>query len=112
MKKMFFLMAVVLGTAVVVRRLVPAERRTQLRESLAQMPMTMMERCMEIMPEMMERCMEIMPEDSPPKVMMSAMRRFEEQNDELLGLIREHNKLMKKQTDILQAAASAGESQA
>ncbi len=100
MKKLFFLMAVVLGTAVVVRRLVPAERRTQLRESLAQMPMTMM-----------ERCMEIMPEDSPPKVMMSAMRRFEEQNDELLGLIREHNKLMKKQTDILQAAASAGESQ-
>ena len=100
MKKLFFLMAVVLGTAVVVRRLVPSERRTQLRESLAQMPMTMM-----------ERCMEIMPEDSPPKVMMSAMRRFEEQNDELLGLIREHNKLMKKQTDILQAAASAGESQ-
>ena len=100
MKKLFFLTAVVLGTAVVVRRLVPSERRTELRESLAQMPMTMM-----------ERCMEIMPEDSPPKVMMSAMRRFEEQNDELVGLIREQNKLLKKQTDILQAAASAGESQ-
>ena len=100
MKKLLFLMAVVLGTAVVVRRLVPPERRTQLRESLAHMPMTMM-----------ERCMEIMPEDSPPKVMMSAMRRFEEQNDELVGLIREQNKLLKKQTDILQAAASAGESQ-
>ncbi len=100
MKKLLFLMAVVLGTAVFVRRLVPSERRTELRESLAQMPMTMM-----------ERCMEIMPEDSPPKVMMSAMRRFEEQNDELVGLIREQNKLLKKQTDILQAAASAGESQ-
>ncbi len=100
MKKLLFLMAVVLGTVVVVRRLVPSERRTELRESLAQMPMTMM-----------ERCMEIMPEDSPPKVMMSAMRRFEEQNDELVGLIREQNKLLKKQTDILQAAASAGESQ-
>ncbi len=100
MKKLFFLMAFVLGTAVVVRRLVPSERRTQLRESLAQMPMTMI-----------ERCMEIMPEDSPPKVMMSAMRRFEEQNDELVGLIREQNKFLKKQTDILQAAASAGESQ-
>ncbi len=100
MKKLLFLMAVVLGTAVFVRRLVRSERRTELRESLAQMPMTMM-----------ERCMEIMPEDSPPKVMMSAMRRFEEQNDELVGLIREQNKLLKKQTDILQAAASAGESQ-
>ena len=100
MKKLFFLIAVVLGTAVVVRRLVPSERRTQLRESLAQMPITMM-----------ERCMEMMPEDSPPKVMVSSMRRFEEQMDELVGLIRQQNKFLKKQTDILQAAASAGESQ-
>ncbi len=43
--------------------------------------------------------------------MMSAMRRFEEQNDELVAMLREQNKLLKKQTDILQAAASAGESQ-
>ena len=100
MMKLLFLMAIVLGSAVAVRRLVPAERRTELRESLAKMPMTMM-----------ERGMEIMPEDSPPKVMMSAMRRFEEQNDELVGLIREQNKLLRKQTDILQAAASAGEPQ-
>ncbi len=100
MMKLLFLMAIVLGSAVAVRRLVPSERRAELRESLAQMPMTMM-----------ERGMEIMPEDSPPKVMMSAMRRFEEQNDELVGLIREQNKLLKKQTEILQAAASASESQ-
>ena len=89
MKKLLFLMAVVLSTAVVVRRLVPSERRTQLRESLTQMPMTMM-----------ERRMESMPEDSPPKVLMSTMRRFEEQN-----------KLLRKQNNILQEATSAGESQ-
>ncbi len=99
MKELLFVTAIALGTVVAVRRLVPAERRTQLRESLAQMPATMM-----------ERCMESMPEDSPPKVMMSAMRRFEEQNDELLRLTREQNKLLKKQTEILEAA-SAGESQ-
>ena len=98
MKKLLFLIAITLGTAAAVRRLLPSERRTQLRESLAQMPATMM-----------ERCMESMPEDSPPKVMMSAMRRFEEQNDELLALLREQNKLLRKQTDILEAA-SAGES--
>ena len=98
MKELLFVTAVALGTVVAVRRLVPAERRTQLRESLAQMPATMM-----------ERCMESMPEDSPPKVMMSSMRRFEEQNDELLALSREQNKLLRKQNDILQAAA-AGES--
>ncbi|MEE8346007.1 MAG: hypothetical protein V3S20_01540, partial [Dehalococcoidia bacterium] len=98
--KILFLIAIVLGAAAAVRRLLPAERRTQLLESLAEMPATMM-----------ERCMESMPEDSPPKVMVSSMRRFEEQNDELVGLIREQNKLLKKQTDILQAAASAGESQ-
>jgi hypothetical protein len=98
--KILFLIAVVLGTAAAVRRLLPAERRTQVLESLAEMPGTMM-----------ERCMESMPEDSPPKVMVSTMRRFEEQNDELVGLVREQNKLLKKQTDILQAAASAGESQ-
>jgi len=97
MKELLFVAAIALGTVVAVRRLVPAERRTRLRESLVGMPATMM-----------ERCMESMPEDSPPKVMTSAMRRFEEQNDELLALVREQNKLMRKQTDILEAA-SAGE---
>lgn len=98
MKKLLLLTAVAAGTAVAIRRLVPAERRSELRESLAQMPATMM-----------ERCMESMPEDSPPKVMVSSMRRFEEQNDELAALLREQNKLLKKQNDILQAAASAAE---
>lgn len=37
------------------------------------------------------------------------VRPFDEQKDELLALLREQNKLLRKQTDILQAA-SAGES--
>lgn len=98
--KLLFLMAIVLGSAVAVRRLVPAERRAQFRESLIQMPATMM-----------ERCMEALPEDSPPRVMTSGIRRMQEQNDELVVLLREQNKLLRKQTEILQAAASAGESQ-
>ncbi len=99
MKELLFVTAIALGTVVAVRRLVPPERRTQLRETFAAMPATML-----------ERCMESMPEDSPPKVMVSAMRRFEEQNDELLRLMRDQNKLLRKQTEILEAV-SAGDSQ-
>jgi len=56
---------------------------------------------------MMEHCMDMMPEDSPPKVMMSTMRRLEEQNTELARLLRAQNKLMRKQNDLLKAAAPA-----
>ncbi len=100
MKKLLFLTATAFGTAVLVRRLVPAERRAQLREDLVQMPATMM-----------EKCMDAMPEDSPPKVMTSGIRRMQEQNDELVALFREQNKLMRKQNDLLQAVVSAAESQ-
>ncbi len=100
MKKLLFLTATAFGTAVLVRRLVPAERRAQLREDLAQMPATVM-----------EKCMEAMPEDSPPKVMTSGILRMQEQNDELVALFREQNKLLRKQNDLLQAVVSAAESQ-
>ena len=93
MTKLLFLAAIVLGSVVAVRRLLPAERRTQLREALAQMPAAMM-----------ERGMEAMPEDSPPKVMMSAMRRFEEQNEELAALLREQNELLRKTLKPTEAA--------
>ncbi len=55
--------------------------------------------------------MDAMPDDSPPKVMVSAMRRFEDQNDELVSLLREQNKLLRKQNAILEEAASAAESE-
>ena len=100
MKKLLFLTATAVGTAVLVRRFVPAERRVQLREDLVRMPATVM-----------EKCMEAMPEDSPPRVMTSGILRMQEQNDELVSLFREQNKLMRKQNDLLQAVVSAAESQ-
>lgn len=73
MKKLF-LVALLLVSVSAVRSLLKEERR----ERLARLPATMM-----------EKCMEMMPEDSPPVVMMSGLRRIQEQNDELLALLRE-----------------------
>jgi hypothetical protein len=92
MKKSLLLMTVLLGSAAALRQLVPAERRARLLESLFQMPMSMM-----------EQCMESLPEDSPPKTMMSGLRRIEEQNEELLALSREQEELLRKQYDLLSA---------
>ena len=100
MKKLFLMVAVVVGIAAVVRRLVPAERRAEFQESLAQAPGAMM-----------EHCMDMMPEDSPPKVMVSSFRRFEEQNDELVRLLRSQNRLLKKQNTILEAAVAGDSSE-
>ena len=73
MKKLF-IVAFLLVSVSAVRSLLKEERR----ERLARLPATMM-----------EKCMEMMPEDSPPVVMMSSLRRIQEQNDELLALLRE-----------------------
>ncbi len=73
MKKLFVL-AVLLILVNAIRSQLTEERR----ERLAKLPATMM-----------ERGMEMMPEDSPPVVMMSGLRRIQEQNDELLVILRE-----------------------
>ncbi len=99
MRKLLLMVAIGAGTVALLRRVLPAEQRAQLQESLSSVPGAMM-----------EHCMEMMPEDSPPKVMVSSMRRFEEQNDEIATLLRAQNKLLKKQNDMLKAAAD-GESQ-
>lgn len=96
MKKFPLLMLAAIGAAIAVRRLLPSERRAELRERLAEMPATMM-----------ERCMESMPEDSPPKVMVSGIRRIEEQNDELISALREQNELLRKQNELLSAREPA-----
>lgn len=94
MKKLLLMIAIGIGIAALVRRVLPAEQRGRLQESLSSVPGAMM-----------NHCMDMMPEDSPPKVMMSTMRRLEEQNDELARLLRRQNKLLRKQTDILKAEA-------
>ncbi len=96
MRKLLFMVAIGIGTVALVRRVLPAEQRARCQENLSTVPGAMM-----------EHCMDMMPEDSPPKVMMSTMRRLEEQNGELARLLRAQNRLMRKQNDILKAAAPA-----
>ncbi len=96
MRKLLFMVAIGIGIVALLRRVLPAEQRASLQENLSKAPGAMM-----------EHCMEMMPEDSPPKVMMSTMRRIEEQNDKLARLLRVQNKLLRKQNDILQAEAPA-----
>ncbi len=85
MKKLLVLMAIMLGGPYPVRSLLADERR----ERLAQLPATLI-----------ERCMEMMPEDSPPMVMMSSLRRLQEQNEELLVLQREQNELLRERLGV------------
>ena len=84
MKKLLFRLAILVGIVYAVRTLLEDEGR---RERLSHLPATAM-----------ERGMEMMPEDSPPKVMMSGLRRLQEQSDQLLALLREQNELLRERT--------------
>ncbi len=83
MKKLLFLMIVVVGS-VAALQLFPGERRARLKERWREIE-----------------------EQMPPVVLRSSMRRAEEQNK----LLRKQNRLLRKQNKILQAAPSAVESQ-
>jgi hypothetical protein len=48
------------------------------------------------MGEHMEQMMAGLPEGSPPKLVMSVLPKLEEQNDQIITLLREQNKLLKK----------------
>ncbi|MCH8161871.1 MAG: hypothetical protein IIB88_08240 [Chloroflexi bacterium] len=87
MRKLLLMMVIGIGIVAVLRRVLPAEQRARLQENLSSVSGTVM-----------ERGMEMMPEASPPKVMMSTMRRIEEQNDEIARLVRAQNKLLRKRT--------------
>lgn len=99
MRKLLFIVVVAIGIVALLRRALPAEQRVRWQENISGVPGAMM-----------ERGMEMIPEDSPPRVMMSTMRRIEEQNDKLATLIRTQNKLLRKQNDLLKAAAPAAAS--
>ena len=99
MRKLLFMVVVAIGIVALLRRALPAEQRVRWQENISGVPGAMM-----------ERGMEMIPEDSPPRVMMSMMRRIEEQNDKLATLIRTQNKLLRKQNDLLKAAAPAAPS--
>lgn len=76
MKRTFFLVAVLIGAALAARSLLQGRR-------LAQIPATMM-----------EHCLQAMPEDAPPKAAMSSLRHVQEQNEQVLALLREQKELL------------------
>ena len=85
MKRLTFLIGVATGLTLG-SGLIPPDRRALMRETLAQMPRTMM-----------ERCLECMPEDSPPKAMMSGLLRIQAQNDDIITLLTEQNDILRQQ---------------
>ena len=92
MKKLLLLVAILLGGAYAIRGLLADERR----ERLVRLPATLM-----------ERCMAMMPEDSPPMVMMSGLRRLQEQNEELIALQREQNELLRERLRVQETPSQA-----
>ncbi len=93
MRRVLLLTAIVFGGVFVVRRLLTAERR----EGLSRLPATVI-----------ERCMEHMPENSPPKVMTSGIRRMQEQNEEIHALLREQTALLRERLPAESAPSRAG----
>lgn len=48
--------------------------------------------------KMMKRIMDAMPEDSPPKLVTSILPRLQEQNDEILVMLKEQNELLRRKS--------------
>ena len=80
-----------IASAMAVRRVLPAERRAKIRERVFRAPRAMMG-------WMMER----MPGDAPPKVVMSGMQ---EQNEQLLALLREQNDLLRERLPLQESSS-------
>jgi len=47
--------------------------------------------------KIMKRMIDAMPEDSPPKLVMSILPRLQEQNDQILALLKEQADLLREQ---------------
>jgi hypothetical protein len=47
--------------------------------------------------KIMKRMIDAMPEDSPPKLVMSILPRLQEQNDQILALLKEQTDLLRQQ---------------
>ena len=84
MRRLVALGAVVGGGLIAARRLLSSEGR-----DLGRRPRAMAQR-------MMARMIEGLPPDSPPKLVMSILPRLQEQNDEIIALLREQNELLRR----------------
>ena len=85
MRGLLALGTVVVGALIAARRVLSSEIRRPDRRSGA----TMRQR-------MMARMLEGLPPDSPPKLVMSILPRLQQQNDEIIALLREQNELLRR----------------
>jgi hypothetical protein len=85
MRRLLALGVVVIGGAIAAWRFLPSEQRGPDRRRGA----TMRQR-------MMARMMEGLPPDSPPKLVKSILPRLQEQNDEIIALLRDQSELLRR----------------
>ena len=83
MKKLLAL-GVVVGGVIGVQRLLRSERGGACR------------RLGPVRQRLMARMLEGMPPDSPPKLVMSILPRLQQQNDEIISLLREQSELLRR----------------
>jgi hypothetical protein len=84
MRKLLALGAVVVGGVIAVQGLLRSERGGARRRLGAARQ------------RIMARMLEGMPPDSPPKLVMSILPRLQQQNDEILLLLREQSELLRR----------------
>ncbi|MCP4384559.1 MAG: hypothetical protein GY798_24630 [Hyphomicrobiales bacterium] len=80
----FPLIVVIAGATLFVGRKLLTQGRTE-RTSFASMRR-----------RMMRRMMDAMPEDSPPRLVVSILPRLQQQNDQILVLLKEQNDLLRR----------------
>jgi hypothetical protein len=85
MRRLLALGAVAIASGIVARRL-----RASGRWSPGRLPGATIKQ------RMMARMLEGMPADSPPKLVMSILPRLQQQNDEVIALLREQNELLRR----------------
>jgi hypothetical protein len=85
MKGLVALGVVALGAAVAYRYL-PRESRSHLGDVVGRRVM-----------RRMEQMMASLPEGAPPKLVMTVLPRLQDQNDQIIAMLREQNELLRQQ---------------
>lgn len=83
MRRLLALAVAVVGGVVAVQRLLPSKPGRPDRPSGAT-----------VRHRIMARLLDRLPPDSPPKLVMSILPRLQQQNDEIIALLREQNELL------------------